>query len=118
VDASTDENMIRHLRDDPWFQHNHNWLLLVDNLDVKDCLPTVIPQCDHGSIILTSDSHRINDEIWSTAPPRSCRVWGLEKEDALKLLKATVSPSDDEPLVELRALAETLLEVRKYTRPH
>jgi hypothetical protein len=91
---------------DSWLQHNReDWLLVVDNIGAIGDPTSWLPDCEHGSIILTSQDRGVRAHYRTAS-----QVRGLEKEDALSLLIATIAPTNEDT-IEIKALAETLLEV-------
>jgi hypothetical protein len=115
VDASAEPSSIQNLSENPWFQNNLGWLLLIDNLGSDE---NFLPICEHGSVILTVRTlttrrieflFRCNKYV--TLSPHTL---GLDESEALQLLMTTAYPLDNTAFVENNVFVKTLLKVPHF----
>ncbi|KIM32161.1 hypothetical protein M408DRAFT_6489 [Serendipita vermifera MAFF 305830] len=71
-----------------WFVRKQNWLIVFDNVDSPLDIRSFFPQCNHGSILITTR----NRTLGQVSPDTHYRLRGMTNEEAKKALLLIALP--------------------------
>lgn len=89
-----------------WFIKTTEWLIIFDNVDKEFDLRPFLPQCDYGSILITTR----NKSLGQLSPKSHLELGGMSNEEAVEALLRAASLADSTLSSGDRATAQSIVE--------